>query len=74
MKAFVYYRTEASFVIEVDIPDETPADERADVAREAADEAYGEKAPSGLCHQCSGSIDLGGDWEQLEGEDGVWFE
>lgn len=70
MQASVHYIAGASFVIDVEIPDDTPEDERVEAAREAADNAFPKKHPGSLCHQCASHYDLG-DFEQDPDDDGV---
>jgi len=70
MRASVHYISGTSFVIDVEIPDDTPEGERVNAARKAADAAYREKAPGSLCWQCSSHYDLG-DFEQDSSDDGV---
>lgn len=73
MKATVYYTTTASALIQVDIPDDTPEDERISVARQMADEELDSKGLPGLCWSCSNTYDLG-EVEQERGPDSVDFE
>jgi hypothetical protein len=73
MKATVYHNVTATFGIKVEIPDDTPVEERADAARAAVEEVYSEQAPSGLCHHCAGSYDLGEPAEDMS-EYGVYVD
>lgn len=70
----VSYQGTASFIITVDIDDAGMTEgEARDAAREAADKAYGEEAPGGLCHQCASHYDLDpGDFEQGDDSHSVW--
>lgn len=64
MKMDVEYVDYATFVIQVEIPDDTPEDERKDAAIDAAEadnpSPYRGQAPGGLCHRCSSIYDLSG--------------
>ncbi|HEY9411087.1 MAG TPA: hypothetical protein VIP77_16020 [Jiangellaceae bacterium] len=71
MKRYVQYLATASFVIEVDVPEDTPADQVTAKARELADEKCPEVEPGSLCWQCARDWDLS-DAEQDTSEDGVW--
>ncbi len=68
----VSYQAVASFVVTVDVDDTGLSEEEAtELARDAADGARGDQAPSRLCHHCAGKYDLG-DFEQGDGDDAVW--
>ena len=51
MKAYVTYTATVSKTIEVEIPDDTPEDERETEATNAAEEIF--EHPGGLCWHCS---------------------
>lgn len=69
MKMVVYYETTASFPIEVDVPDDTAAEDIEAVAYDLADTIRDEHGPTGsLCHHCAVKIDIG-DFEPTSVED-----
>lgn len=61
MKATVIYTATVSMYVDVDIPDDTPEDEREQVAYDLADEQY--EHPGSLCHHCSQKYDTPEDFE-----------
>lgn len=71
MKLTVFLTTEASFVIDVEVPDGLDKE----AAEEKAIELAYDEAPHEVCAQCSGwrqpwSLELG-EWEPNDGEDGA---
>lgn len=61
MKATVYWTTTVSLPVEVEIPDDTPEDEREGAAIEASEDAF--RHPGGMCWSCAGKFGDHGDFE-----------